>query len=499
VPAPTVSHPSQFRSSSDGYRLLPFNFMRVDGRVFIANDAGEHVLLSNTGFTELVEHRLDVTSPLYEALKARHFLFDGEDDIPLRLLGVKLRTKKGFLAGFTGLHIFVVTLRCDHSCAYCQVSRVSQDRVRYDMTREMADQALDLVFRSPGRALTIEFQGGEPLLNFPLIRHVVEEAERRNMDTHKDLQFVVATNLSLIDDVMLAFFRDRNVHISTSLDGPAFIHNANRPRPERDSYERTIAGITRAREALGPQSVSALMTTTKLSLEHPIEVVDEYVRRNFSYIFLRPLSPYGFAARSSAKTGYEVDRFIQFYKTALDRIIAMNRDGHFLVEMYAKIILTKILTPFVTGYVDLRSPTGAGIGVVVYNYDGDVYASDEARMLAQMGDKRFRLGSLATDDYQTIFGGPALRRLVESSCVESLPGCSACAYGPFCGSDPIENFTSQGDIIGHHPTSAFCKRNMAIIGHLLGLLHSDDPFIEELFWSWVHTAPAAELLAQLPD
>ena len=59
------------------------------------------------------------------------------------------------------------------------------------------------------------------------------------------------------------------------------------------------------------------------------------------------------------------------------------------LETYAQLLLTKILTPYPTGYVDLQSPAGAGIGVAVYNYDGDVYVSDEARMLAEMGDRIF--------------------------------------------------------------------------------------------------------------
>jgi hypothetical protein len=68
-----------------------------------------------------------------------------------------------------------------------------------------------------------------------------------------------------------------------------------------------------------------------------------------------------------------------------------NRDGRTFPEIYATLILKKILTPYPTGYVDLQSPAGAGFGVVVYNYDGEVYASDEARMLAEMGDTGFRL------------------------------------------------------------------------------------------------------------
>src|SRR5208282_187170 len=122
-------------------------------------------------------------------------------------------------------------------------------------------------------------------------------------------------------------------------------------------------------------------------------------------------------------------------RTGLDYIIELNRKGVEISEAYAKILLTKILTPFTTGFVDLQSPAGAAIAVAVYNYDGDVYASDESRMLAEMGDKRFRLGNVHADDYQTIFGGSVMAELVESSVVESLPGCCDCAFQTYCGAD----------------------------------------------------------------
>jgi sulfatase maturation enzyme AslB (radical SAM superfamily) len=49
------------------------------------------------------------------------------------------------------------------------------------MTQEMADKGLDFVFRSPSQALKIEFQGGEPLLNFEMVKYIVLEAKKRNL------------------------------------------------------------------------------------------------------------------------------------------------------------------------------------------------------------------------------------------------------------------------------------------------------------------------------
>jgi len=356
-----------------------------------------------------------------------------------------------------------------------------------------------MVFRCPAREVKIEFQGGEPLLNFELIRYIVEEAERRNEEQGKEIEFVLTTNLALIDDEILGFLREHRVYVSTSLDGPAVIHNANRPRPDRDSHDLTIRGIDRVRKALGHDGVSALMTTTRLSLAHPEAIVNEYVEHGFDHIFLRPISPYGFAVRTRRHTGYELSSFLEFYRRALDYIIEVNRRGTVLTEIYAQILLTKILTPYATGYVDLQSPSGAVIGAVVYNYDGDAYASDESRMLAEMGDRSFRLGNLHQDSYSDIFGGPVARALVEASCVESLPGCADCAFQTYCGADPIENYATQGDVIGHRPTSHFCGRNMEIIKHLFRLYHGSDEFVQRLFWSWVERVPVSSLYPTIPD
>jgi His-Xaa-Ser system radical SAM maturase HxsB len=490
--------PSEYAPASREYQLLPFRFLDFDDRKILVNDVGEYEFLELSEFQDFVQHRLTPVEEKYQNLKAKHFLQDTPSDVPILLLSTKYRTKRAFLQGFTRLHIFVVTLRCDHSCHYCQVSRVSMNREQYDMTPEAADRALDLTFRSPAKNIKIEFQGGEPLLNFELIRYITEEAARRNKTAGKKVEFVVATNLSFLNDEILAYLKEHRIWVSTSLDGPAFIHNANRPRPGNDAYETTIRGIKHVREVLGPDAVSALMTTTKLSLQHPEAIVDEYVDHGFDRIFLRPLSPYGFAVKTREKTGYDLEAFLTFYKRALHHVIELNRQGRWMVEIYAQILLTKILTPFATGYVDLQSPAGAGISVAVYNYDGDVYATDEARMLAQMGDTTFRLGNVHTDSYEEIFGGELLRSLVAASCVESLPGCADCAFQTFCGADPVENYATQGDIFGHRPTSRFCGRNMEIIRHLLRLYHGNDPFVQRLFWSWVQNTPPDVLLPELP-
>lgn len=472
--------------TEDEFELLPFQFDRLDDDSYVvSNMAGEHLVLDGATLNGLVNKTLTEGSERFSDLRSKHFIRYPNEISPINLLALKVRTKYSRLPTFTNLHIFVVTLRCDHSCPYCQVSRQMEGAGAFDMTKEMADKGLDFVFSSPNPAIKIEFQGGEPLLNFEMVKYVVLEAEKRNITEKRDLRFVIATTLSLVTDAILDFCRDHDIHISTSLDGPEDLHNSNRPRPGKDSYQRFISGLNKAREALGYYNVSALMTTTDKSLDRPKEIIDEFIDLGFQGIFLRSLSPYGFAIKTKKYSGYDVDRWMEFYKEGLAYILELNKQGTRFVEQYATLVLKKMLTSQDPGYVDLMNPAGAGIAAIVFNYDGSVYASDESRMLAEMGDESFNLGNIMTDSYEQIMLSDKLLDALEGSFTLSAPMCSECAFEPFCGADPVFHHAMYKDILGRKSESAFCRKNMAVFKHLIKLMQTD-PKAKEIFLGWVN-------------
>ncbi|HEU4729830.1 MAG TPA: His-Xaa-Ser system radical SAM maturase HxsB [Kofleriaceae bacterium] len=467
------------------YRLLPFRFTRLDEqRVIVTSEVGEHVVMNRAQLTAFARRELAVTDALYRELEAKHLLFDDDNRSALDLLALKVRTRAAPIANLTGLHIFVVTLRCDHSCHYCQVSRQTEDKTRFDMSREHADRALAMVFESPSPAIKIEFQGGEPLLHFELIKHIVVEAERRNAVHGRDLQFVIASNLTQITDEVLAFARDHRMYFSTSLDGPEDLHNANRPLRGGNSYRAALSGIARIRAALGRESVSALMTTTPASLPRVTEIIDEYVAHGFQSIFLRSLSPYGFAVRTRLVRGYDITAWLEFYRRGLAHILELNRRGIRIREELTCVLLQKMMTPSGSSYVDLQSPAGIAIGALVYNYDGKIYASDEGRMLAEMGDPSFCLGSLDEQSFGSVMTNDALLGMLEDSLPESAPMCADCAFLPWCGADPAYHQATQRDVVGHKAFSAFCTKQMAVLRHLVALLE-DDPVARSILTTWV--------------
>jgi uncharacterized protein len=460
-----------FELPEKSVELLPFRFERRAKDYLVANMVGDFVPLTFDEFSRFSELRIKPGDTLYEKLYAAHLITRQGQEAQQQLLALRLRSRMSFLRHVTPLHLFVVTLRCEHSCPYCQVSRQSSDRSRYDMSEDTAHRALQIAIQSPSKHIKIEFQGGEPLLNFPLIERIVLAAKAARSD--KKIDFVIASNLALLTDEHLAFCKSHDVLLSTSLDGPADLHNKNRPRPGGNSHELAVKGIKRAQEYLGTDRISALMTTTERSLDRVTDIIDEYLRLGLDGIFLRPLSPYGFAIKTKQFQRYDAKQWLDFYERGLRHILAINRLGHHFPEFYSSLLLRRMLTDKSIGYVDLRSPAGIGLGALVYNYDGRIYASDEGRMLAEMGDDTFELGHVEAASYRSLILSDKLIDLVASSLTQCAPECTDCVFEPHCGADPVYHHATQGDPVGIKPLSEFCARQKGIMGLLLDILQHE--------------------------
>ena len=105
--------------------------------------------------------------------------------------------------------------------------------------------------------------------------------------------------------------------------------------------------------------------------------------------------------------------------------------------------------------MDLLSPSGIVNSAIVFNYNGEIYASDEGRMLAEMKDKTFCLGHLKTDKLEDIVFSEQYQSLSDTISNESLAGCTTCAYQQHCGADPVYHHAVQGDAYGHRSFSGY--------------------------------------------
>ena len=477
------------KAEADTTLAAPFCLRQLPGgKYLLTNHGGDHVIVEESELQRLMRGQVEPDEELYARLGERNFL---ARELDTDRLGAQIRARNGFLGGGPHLHIVVPTLRCNETCVYCHASRADLGATDTDMSQETARRAVELILQTTSPDVTIEFQGGEPLVRFDLVRAIVEQALELNVQAGKRLQFALVSNLALMDDQMLEFLLEHRVQVCTSIDGPPQLHNRQRILPGGDSFDSSAQWIRRLNEAyveagLDPllYHVEALLTTTRATLAQPREVVDTYLELGCRSIFLRPIDPFGFARRTAGKHGYAAPEFLAFYREAVDYILELNLAGEQLLERFAAIFLTKILAGSQPNFLDVRSPCGAGIGQVVYNHDGKIFTCDEGRMVHAMGDSLFQIGDVASSDYQQVVGHEMVQACVVASNIDASPDCVNCVYSPYCGLCPVYNYVTQGTLQGRMRDSSLCAIFKGIQDYLFGKISENEADVLAILDRW---------------
>jgi len=455
-----------------------FRFKELNGEYLLTNELGDFIFLNKEKFKRFIEGKLDKNSSIYKELSKKNFI---NTSLDRKEVIKRYRYRYGFLWQGSSLHIVVVTLRCNQRCIYCQSSSVSPSAKGYDMSITVAKKVVDRIFTSPSPAITIEFQGGEPLINWKTTKYIISYALKKNKKYNKDLRISLVSNFNFLDEDKLDFLINNRVSLCTSLDGPEKIHNKNRPEMilGKNSYRNTINWIKKIKRRYKDNiTLNALVTISKYSLRYPEAIIDEYIKWGFWEIHLRPLSYLGISKINRKKIGYKSEEFINFYKKALDYLIHLNLKGKTnMSERTARVFLTKILTDKDPGYLDIRSPCGAGIGQVTYNYDGKIFCCDEARMI---GEDIFCIGDIRRN-WEEGLHYKVLGAVIQASTLEGLY-CDYCVYKPYCGVCPVCNYAFSGSIFSQVYNDR-CKINKSILDYLF--LRLKDKRIKSIFNNWI--------------
>lgn len=455
-----------------------FNFKRFGDKFLLTNDLGRYIFASKIQLNSLVKNEVDYNSDFGKEAEENFFCFDGSTQAFSGKMRDYMRESKSYLFSATSLHIFVVTNACNLKCKYCQAK--SGNAQNGFMNRETAQKAVDIALSSPAEYLSFEFQGGEPLLNFKTVKYIVRYAEEHKQN--KKIEYSIVTNLTKMNDEIADFIKTYGISVSTSLDGDDVLHNENRPyRSGKGTYLDVLSGI----EHLKRYSIKygAIQTTTAAALSKAKQLIDTYVDLGLDNIFIRSLTPLGCAYSEWQQIGYTPEEFIKFYKECFDYLLELNLNGTFIKEGHASIFLSKILNGVSLNYMELRSPCGAGIGQIAYYYDGNVYTCDEGRMLAEMGDEAFKLGTV-DDSYETLIDTSTCKAVCLSSFLESLPNCCECVYQPYCGTCPVVNLALQKDIFNKEPNDYKCRIYRGMLDILFEALCDESK--KEVLKSWVN-------------
>jgi uncharacterized protein len=480
----TVSRPN-LADDSLGF----FRWGRVADKILVTTDAGEWVFLNDAEFQDLLTGRVTDGHPLFPELQRKGLLRDGLD---LEALSLRMAQRNRHLRRGPYLHVVTLTLGGTQNGAGAAADG--------DMSAETAEQVVDFALQSTSQALTFELQGGtgEPLKNFDVLRHLVEFARSRNRNAAgKTLSFRLLSNFTGMTEEAAEWLIANDVLVTTTLDGPAQVHDWNRKWLGGGSHAdvvRWIEYFTRRYGALGRDPsqwrVDALMVTTRRSLDAAREIVDEYVLRGLRCIHLQALERWRFDGDAWAQIGYGVEEYLEFYRRTLDHVLESSRRGVDIMERMASIFLSRILTADDAGIVDLQSPSGAGTGQLVYGVDGQVFPCDEARVVDAGGEAIFALGQVRDLTIPEVVRHPTVRAIATASLLDAQPMCADCWNKPFCGFSPVRNFAEQGDLFGQRPHCSESKEHMGVSRRLFELLsRQDDPETAEILKRWTANLP----------
>ncbi|MEI7529974.1 MAG: His-Xaa-Ser system radical SAM maturase HxsB [Elusimicrobiota bacterium] len=466
-----------------------FYWVRKGKKYLVTNDAGFFARLDAVQFGALTgAGSLSRQGAVCRELQAKGFV---RDRLDFEDQAAKWSGSNAYLRRGPGLHILVLTLRCNHRCSYCQAGAAGAAAGGTDMGLRVVRKSLDLALSAPGEGLTIEFQGGEPLLNWAALKEAVVYGERAAAAAGKQIKFALVSNFSLMTEEKAAFLIKHGVALCTSLDGPAELHDHNRPLrlpggAGRGSHAATVKWIKYFQKKCGKDSdcgPSALLTVSKYSLGREKEIIDEYAGLGLSSVFIGPPAPIGFARAAWDRIGCDAGEFLGFYRKSLKRVVELNKKGVFLKEKTAFLILKKVLGFRDNKYVDLRCPCGAGLGQLAYNFNGDVYTCDEARMLAWQGDGLFKAGNVFKDTYPRIISSGAVKACAAASSLDSQPMCARCVWRPYCGTCPVYNYQIQGSLWGYMPDNGRCRILKGVFEMVFGLL--EDKEAVKVFQKWL--------------
>jgi len=453
-----------------------------DDHLLITTEHGAWVVLNKQEYDLLRADRITQDLNLFTTLEEKGVVLTEKNQDRI----VQMH-KERFHHLFNGinLHIITPTLRCNQSCVYCQPDSVPLSKKGFDMDRDTAKAVVDFIFLSPSKSFTIEFQGGEPLANFPIVEYIVEYSKKKNESSicedgwwkgKKNVSFRLVSNFTLLDEDKLNFMTENSVELDTSLDGPKKVHDRNRPFTNGSSYKKVVYWIKEIKDRQYKFFSGALPTVTKYSLAYAKEIVDEYLKHGFSSCWMRPLGIGGRAIKNWGRIGYSPEEFFDFWKNYLEYVLKLNRKGIDFSDKTCVDMLRRIVTLKPPFNSCLGSPCGACSIQAAYNQWGDVYTCDEAR-----DNEIFKLGN-AKENYKKVFtSNPALNFIGLSSMTSSF--CDACEWHPYCSPCLVSSYGSQGNLIPKVPNDFLCKiRNSQTEFIFRKLIFSED---RQVLFKWV--------------
>mgnify|MGYP000759319649 FL=1 len=315
---------------------------------------------------------------------------------------------------------------CNLRCKYCFADEGKYHTEKRElMTAETGKRAMDYLVEHSGhrRNLEVDFFGGEPLMNFEVVKEVVEYARELEKKHNKIFRFTVTTNGILLDEKKLEYINENMSNIVLSIDGRKEVNDHMRYRADGSgSYDKIVPIFQKVAESRNQDNYYVRGTFTRENLDFSKDVL-HLADLGFKQISIEPVvcgeeTDYSLREEDLPKIFNEYESLVKEYVKRIKEGNGFNF-FHFMIDLEEGPCIIKRL-----------SGCGCGCEYLAVAPNGDVYPCHQF-----VGSEEYKMGSL----YDSSGLNKELRSTFEKCNVYTKPDCDSCFAKFFCSGGCIAN------------------------------------------------------------
>ena len=343
-------------------------------------------------------------------------------------------TLKQKTAGVVKALCLHVAHTCNLNCSYCFASQGKYHGDRALMSLEVGKRALDFLIENSGSRhnLEVDFFGGEPLMNWDMIKELVAYARQREKETGKRFRFTLTTNGVLVDEDVIEFSNREMSNVVLSLDGRKEIHDAYRVDYHGDgSWEKIVPKFQRFVEARGGKNYYMRGTFTHANPDF-LKDIQQMLDLGFTELSMEPVvcAPEDPSALTAEDLPIVLDQYEKLAELMLERHKAGNPFTfyHYMIDLKGGPCIYKRV-----------SGCGSGTEYMAVTPWGDLYPCHQF-----VGEEAFKLGDIWQGVTNT-----ATQCAFAACNVYARPDCADCWAKLYCSGGCAANaYHATGSVTG---------------------------------------------------
>lgn len=257
------------------FKCLDRNFMLdvESGSLFEIDDLIKLIIdksiapddVSKGAFSRYTQSEIDEAEREIAALKNEGVLFSPPHEYP-----------QPVYSGVIKAMCLNISHNCNLNCEYCFAGGGTYNDERKNMPLNVAIKAIDFLIEKSGKRknLEVDFFGGEPLLNFDVVKQTVAYARSKEKDSGKKFRFTITTNALALTDEITEYLNKEMYNVVVSIDGRKSVHNCVRKTVGgKDSFDVILKNALRFRQLRGDRQYYIRGTFTSLNTDFAEDVL----------------------------------------------------------------------------------------------------------------------------------------------------------------------------------------------------------------------------------